>query len=109
MAVSLTITGGIVAGNTAGSSGGGVFNDGLLYEANCILSYNDAEYGGGIYQDGGAVAITGGWVEFNAAAEDGGGVYVNGGSLTITGGTVSGNTASVRGGVNLQFRRRRED
>ena len=71
----------------------------MLYEANCILSYNDADYGGGIYQDGGAVAITGGWVEFNAAAEDGGGVYVNGGSLTITGGTVSGNTASVRGGV----------
>ena len=77
----LTI-GGTLSGNTAYFSGGGIYNDGgdVKISGGCTIASNSRRRpGGGIYQNGGAVAITGGRVIFNAAADDGGGVYVNGG------------------------------
>ena len=59
---------------------------------------NHAEYGGGLYVDGGTPFLSGLYVRANTAAHDGGGVYLTGGRATLAGGWVLENEANDRGG-----------
>ncbi|MDP7071249.1 MAG: right-handed parallel beta-helix repeat-containing protein, partial [Phycisphaerales bacterium] len=67
----------------------------------CTFSNNAANYGGGIYCEGG---VTGAPVldvcifDNNTATYDGGGIYCEGSSPTITDCTISDNTATSYGG-----------
>jgi hypothetical protein len=108
----LTVSGCILSGNTAGSppleggpgNGGGIYNAGTLTVRNSTLSSNQAGvYGGGIY-NAGTATISGstlssplasnGFFDPNAeqAANDGGGIY-NAGTLTVNSCTFFGNFA----------------
>ena len=87
-----------IIGNWSNSDAGGVYNQGALKFASGVISCNMAqnidEYtgsGGGIYQEGGTLLISGGKICGNAAAE-GGGLYVNGGQADMTGGAIGGDS-----------------
>jgi hypothetical protein len=122
----VTITGGTVDDNSAGFSGGGVYNNGIvLHLQNVTVTRNlSQEGGGGIWNAyeltvsnsdirgnitdgvGGGIGSTGeaqttitdtGITENQASA--GGGVFVgNDSTLTITAGLISDNTATTHGG-----------
>lgn len=78
---SLTLASGNIAGNTAGSNGGG---------------------GVSVYGSDSSFTMTGGSIIGNRAYEKhGGGVSIAFGSFTMTGGSISGNTASSGGGVSV--------
>ncbi len=67
-------------------------NEGTITDGN-------AEYGGGIYVDGGSLTMSGGAITGNTASINGGGVFVfNNGSFTMSGGTIEDNTAGNAGG-----------
>jgi hypothetical protein len=93
---------------TAGSGlGGGILNGGVLTLSNDEIVYNTAAYGGGIFNNGGQVTITGTGFDFNQAAFDGGGLFNNSGQVmignphnaSVWGGTFSGNTAAYGGAL----------
>jgi len=100
-----TMNGGIISGNAADSSGGGVFvfGDGTFTMSNGTISGNTADGlggggGGGVSVNGGTFTMNGGTISGNT----GGGVWVNG-TFTMSDGTISGNTAdSSGGGVYLE-------
>ncbi len=108
----VTINGGAVSNNTAGQEGGGLWNSAAgtltiqnsgagsaLISANTALGDGTEQGGGGIFNDGGAVIITGATIQNNVstaeAVGNGGGGIFNDGSLTISGTTISGNTANA--------------
>ena len=122
---SLTMTGGVISGNTAsrnnGDNGGGIFaqNSAAVsiqggYITNnskgkyCGADGNGCHGGGGIAIYGGTLNISGGYITGNYSAEAGGGLYVgqiDGATTTFTmsGGTVAGNVAkkSEGGGIRI--------
>jgi CSLREA domain-containing protein len=63
-----------------------------------ITNGKDFGTGGGIFNNGGTLTITGSTISGNSANQ-GGGIYNFEGTLTITGSTISGNSASFGGGV----------
>ncbi|MCP4542662.1 MAG: DUF11 domain-containing protein [Chloroflexi bacterium] len=78
--VTLNVSGGMIAGNSAGNS---TFNG----------------EGGGVYVVYGSATLSGTQVVDNSASSDGGGVYVNWhGSVTLIGVQVTGNSTAYRGG-----------
>jgi predicted outer membrane repeat protein len=85
--------------------GGGVFNHyGFLTISDCILSHNNAYYGGGIYSDN-ALTVSGCTLSHNSAGsltvgDDGfgGGIY-NVRSASVYNSTFSGNRAALGGGI----------
>ncbi len=104
----VTITGGTVENNAAAAEGGGLWNSstGTMTVADVFISDNTASGddatmgGGGLYNDGGSVTLTGGSVVDNEATGDagsGGGIF-NAGQLTATGTAITGNTAVRAGG-----------
>ena len=109
---SVTIANGVVVGNTAGSEGGGLWNQaGASMEIhNTIISDNTAEGssadngGGGIFNNGGTVTITGSetQISHNSASGvsgSGGGIFNDAsGSLSIRDATIAGNVANRAGG-----------
>src|ERR1043166_6097886 len=112
----LTVSNCTLSGNSAGSFGGGIYNDGeasggsaTLMLTNSTLSGNTASFwGGGIYNDGsssGTVTLTlsNSTLSGNSAANYGGGIYnfaVDGSAtLTLTNSTLSGNSAGSGGGI----------
>ena len=95
----LTLAGGTITGNTAGSggnaAGGAINNDGKFYMTGGTITGNKAVRGGGIFNDanaGGEVYISGGTISDNQALT-GGGIY-NQSKLYISGGTITGNIAT---------------
>ncbi len=111
----LTVTNCTLSKNTAAESGGGIYNQGdghdgdnKLTIANSTLSDNSADGGssssggGGLYDRGGTVSISGSTFSGNTAAQSGGGIFSNAGALTIMDSTLSNNTlggAGAGGGV----------
>ena len=109
----LSLTGCLIAGNSAQGSGGGVFNDGGMTLTQCSLSGNTANSGAGIFD--GTISIAYGYygknyagavadlnnctLTGNSATLYGGGI-VNQGALTLTECTLSGNTAKAGGGLD---------
>ncbi len=91
----LTVTGSTFAANAAagGTSGGGLYNEGITTVANATISANRASFGGGIINTGTLTArnIT---VADNTATNEGGGLYQYGGTLDIGNALLTANTAS---------------
>lgn len=106
-----TVTGGVVAGGKAESSGGGVYVQSAVFNmtggtiaGNKALNSN----GGGVYLGGTSSEfnMTGGSVKYNEAYTGGGianGVNTGGGygTINISGGSVSDNKAAEGGGIAL--------
>ena len=94
----ITLTGG------SADYGGGVYIDGgtLIMETGSSIKNNTAnDQGGGVYiaSDGTLTMETGSSIENNTANNQGGGVFINNGEFNMTGGTISGNiVASGNGG-----------
>jgi len=65
---------------------------------NLTIADGHAEDGGGIFNNGGALALTNCTLSGNSAALCGGGIY-NGGTLALTNCTLSGNSAGAGGGI----------
>ncbi len=59
---------------------------------------NSADYGGGLYVEGGSPLLSGLWVESNQADVSGGGFFITGGRPTILAGVVQNNAATTAGG-----------
>ena len=93
-----TVSSSTVSGNSAGSSGGGIYSiniNGALTVTNSTVSGNSAgSYGGGIYSNS-ALTVTNSTVSGNSAGSYGGGIY---GRATVTNSTFSGNSAGSSGG-----------
>ncbi|GHU74867.1 hypothetical protein AGMMS49992_17610 [Clostridia bacterium] len=108
VACGLTITGGVITGNTAttttaGNGGGAVFNLGSMNMTGGTIQNNTAQLGGGIYQGYNTTAsthlmISGGIVRFNMATANGGGIYIAGNSATTPPVSIQGNT-SILGNI----------
>jgi hypothetical protein len=105
-----------VSGNTASGSGGGIYNrrtaegdSGLVELIDCTIKDNEAEEGGGIYNEG-VLFMYGCTVSGNSASEAGGGIFnVTGtdtsGYMIILECTISGNrivSAGLGGGIANQ-------
>jgi hypothetical protein len=97
------MSGGTISGNTASSSGGGVYNNGTFtMNAGAIINGNTASGsgGGGGVCNYGTFTMNNGTISGNTASSFpiiksfGGGVYTNG-TFTMGNGTISENTASV--------------
>ncbi len=80
------------------SSGGGFRNEGTLSVHNSRISGNLSANGGGIFNSGGSVTITGSTFIGNIASAPGGGIW-NRGTLMVTNSTFDGNQAQVGGGI----------
>ena len=99
----VTLTGCTLAGNTAGSDGGGIFNAGTLTLNGCTLSGNTEAggFGGGGIRNDGALTLTGCTLSGNSVhSGNGGGGIFNDRSLTMTDCTLSRNTSVVPGGYS---------
>ena len=104
-----SITGGTVAGNFAANEGGGLWNsatgtmilDGVTVADNFAAAVGDgaASGGGGVYDDGGALGITGGAFTNNLTVGSGGGLLSDGGQVTVSGTTFTANGANRAGGA----------
>jgi len=105
----VTIIGGEVFSNTASAEGGGLWNSavGSLTITNTVVSGNTAsgadadQGGGGLFNDGGVMTVSGAIITNNAAdgaAGSGGGILNLGGQLDVRGGEISGNSALRAGG-----------
>ena len=122
----LTITGGVITGNSA-PNGGGIYNieGGIMTIEDCTISSNTASADGGGIVNRGTASINNASIYNNTAAANGGGVWsngtmtvgqmvsiignsaLNGGGFFLTGGsnailsgtTIRDNTSTVAGGI----------
>ena len=87
-------------GTFSGSGGGGFYNNGgTVSISGATFSDNTAPQGGGIYANAGALTIVDSTLSGNSVTGSfgpGGGLYENGGTLTVTNSTIAANSA---GGV----------
>jgi hypothetical protein len=105
--MTLALSGGKVADNTASDGGGGarIYSDGkLLFTGGQITGNQAARTGGGVLNGGtfdlGGGSVTGNRVSQVEGGEGGGGVRNYAGTLmTFSSGTISGNSAPYGGGV----------
>jgi hypothetical protein len=94
-----TITGGNADGSDPDDKGGGVYSDSSMTIRRCVISYNSANQGGGLYFANCNPTITDCNIVGNAAASDnGGGLYGSSAAAVISGCAISQNTASFSGG-----------
>ncbi len=102
----LKVTGCTIDGNTAAAGGGIYQSNGTLTIIESTLADNLAiadasqshsNYGGGIYAEGSAAALTNDTIAANTAVE-GGGIYVGTGTVSLTNDTISANMATDDGG-----------
>jgi parallel beta-helix repeat protein len=93
---------GFTVRNGRSEFGGGLNCGGLaavrLVVANCTISQNTADYGGGVYCYYSSPTLTDCTISGNTVNYYGGGVYCEGSSPTLTDCTISGNTANHYGG-----------
>ena len=98
----LTVTGGALDYNYAVTYGGGaIVNHGAISMSRGTVQNNAAAMNGGAIWSDGMLTITGGSIANNTAQQNGGAVYIAGseGTAAISGGTISGNTAMLSGGA----------
>lgn len=93
------LTNSTFTGNSAVDSGGGLISSGTVTISDSTLSGNTAGYGGGLRTTGGTITISQSSFISNSASSYGGGIYNAAGTMTITGSTFSGNTAPAGGGI----------
>ncbi|HVM15008.1 MAG TPA: hypothetical protein VM287_11875 [Egibacteraceae bacterium] len=105
----VTVTNSVVVRNTATAEGGGLWNSatGTMDVRHSrvngnVASGGDADQGGGgLYNDGGLLTVSGGQVKGNAAdgaAGSGGGILNNEGTLVVSSTVIAGNSAKRAGG-----------
>jgi len=99
-------TSGFVAGNKAGTSGGGVYNAGPMIQNGGSISYNNSQTGAGVYNNF-SYTMTNGEISYNygntgVLSGTGGGVYVASNSFTMDGGSINNNTNRAGGGVYVE-------
>ncbi len=98
--IGLTIENGYESGTSAGSVGGGVFNNGSAVTiTHCTLITNTASYGGGIANTNGKLTLSQCTLSNNTATAAGGGALNNSGTMTLTACALTGNTSNHGGGV----------
>ena len=88
------ISGNTALGNSAGSSGGGIDNSGVLDISDCTFTGNVSEYGGGLNNGGGdgiTATVASSLFRDNSAAF-GGGIFVSG-LMTVVDSTISKNSS----------------
>ena len=101
----LTLTGGKIIGNTAGSKGGGVYSStGVFTMIDGEISGNSVNgQGGGVLTYDTEFTLNGGEISGNTCVGQGGGVYSISPSvispLVQNGGKISGNSATFGGGI----------
>ena len=96
----LTVANCVITNNSAVFDGGGIANDGSLTLTSSVVSSNTAASGAGIENDPTAsLEISGSTITGNAAGFQGGGLD-NAGTATVTGSIVNNNSASAGGGIN---------
>jgi Chlamydia polymorphic membrane protein (Chlamydia_PMP) repeat len=95
----LTITDGTTPFN-AFFGGGGIYNQGTLTVANCVITGNSSTSAGGGISSGGDLTVTSSVLSDNTAS-DGGAISNNpGGTLKVSGSTISNNSAGNGGGID---------
>lgn len=96
---STILTNSIISSNSAGTSGGGIYNGGYLRVNKSNISSNIANIdGGGIFNKA-ELLMTSGVISINVAKHEGGGFKnSNGGNLTLSNTTITANTAGASGG-----------
>jgi len=91
----------VIISNTAGSYGGGIYNNNLFgtprLERN-VVAFNTAEWGGGFASSAHTPEFWNNLVYKNTANASGGGVYVDAGNPLVWHDTIYSNTASSAGG-----------
>lgn len=100
---SLTINGGLYRLNEAGVNGGAIWNHGTVSAENLVIEENEAAgSGGGFFNwSPGAGYFTNSWFTLNEA-DLGGGLYNNGGMVHLYESGLTANTATTGGGVYNQ-------
>jgi hypothetical protein len=99
--IKVTISGVTIAEGNSGSrgNGGDIFNSGTLKLSDDTITTGIAEIGGGLYNNGGTVSITGSTFSNSQAAQQGGAILnTAGGTINIIATTFSENTASQEAG-----------
>jgi hypothetical protein len=95
----------IANGNSAGSNGGGIYNEGAtLTVGNCTLSgnsTNNSAGGGGLFNNVGTLTVSNSAISGNSAGFGGGGINSFRGTVTIINSTVSGNTVNAGNGGGI--------
>jgi autotransporter family porin len=95
-----TLTKNTFTNNTAGYSGGAIFNAGTLNVASSTFTNNTANVGGAISNTNyGTVNVTGSTFTKNIASSYGGAIYNSYGNATLTKNTFTNNTANVGGAI----------
>ena len=95
-----TITSSIIQGNHASMNGGDIYNFGLgtlTINGGSITNGDSDLSGGGIYNEGAILNLSGSAVKDNMATDDGGGIW-NSGELNLNGILVQANSAAQNGG-----------
>lgn len=95
----LSIAAGTVIARNHGEYGGGIRNDGALSATDAAIIGNTADFGGGIDNYAGSMALVNVEIEDNAATHYGGGV-TTGAPATMTDSIIRGNTAESGGGID---------
>jgi hypothetical protein len=97
---SFKMLGGEISNNTADAyQGGGVYvNNGVFEMTGGVISNNIAHHGGGVYNYGGSLSLSGNSKILSNSADYGGGVYTERGNFSLSGGAISGNTVTHMGG-----------
>ncbi|MCA9074045.1 MAG: hypothetical protein KDA93_03360 [Planctomycetaceae bacterium] len=105
--VRVGIYGGTISGNTAARNGGGLWHQagsvlaitqGTTIANNRALGNSGDQGGGGLFNNGGRVAVTEASLWGNMTDGSGGAVLSTSGTVTLDNSTVSGNTAGDAGG-----------
>ena len=89
-----------VTGGHPADAGGGIYLQGGSLTLNSVtVDHNQASYGGGVFQEGaaGAVTVNDSIISENTASFTGGGIFTKG-SATLTNTTLANNTAGNHGG-----------
>ena len=98
------MTGGAIAGNSAGG-GGGVYvaiDGAFTMDGGMICGNHSGQQGGGVFVTGGSFELKSGTIAGNAAEDNGGGVFVMSpeqlGTFTMSGGAITGNRVTPANG-----------
>jgi uncharacterized repeat protein (TIGR01451 family) len=98
----LTVTASFVQTNTAGDGGGGIHNrDAVAVISNTLVYSNSAQYGGGIWSNGGASRVTvdgNSRIAANVASGYAGGIGNTDGSFTVNASQIYANNGNTYGG-----------
>ncbi len=103
----LTLKGGTLYQNVAGTAGGAIWNnEGTVELDGAMILENTSRNGGGVWNNGGTFFLKSGNISKNMGTSDpynmdgyGGGVWINGGLFHMTGGEITFNKALSGGGV----------